>query len=568
MGEIIGAVRVYDQEQAEAAARRWLSPRYVRLDMLERYVCGTQYEGRADFLSPRSDTPLLERAPNIVHSLAESAIRQHIDFALGQGRWPSISTAPTEDDMLLGAGLPEEVAQVYDAFVRVLVSEAQLEDAAAEAMAAAESCGTAVSVVSFVDGLPVVQQLRAKWCTPTFARNGRTLIKIEVLYPYVEHYQDQQRNWRSRAVLFRRVVDDQRDTVYQPMPIAADGGVGGAWKVDTAKSAQHDLGFCPVVWHARRAQASRVNEVDGHAVHETQLDELDALNFALSQRGRAAIYSGDPQAYEIGVDNKHEQPAPTGRAAIVARNNGWVFGMQGGGRSARKKGAGVVWQYTNTDAKVGLLTLPGDALAAITQHATDIEDKIAQVLGYTKASPETVRGAMSGKALGFLYQRTTSFVDGERRDFWHGWIVPVLEMLMRMVAALEARSSGSVLVTGATKVAGLMQQHDLPRMRPTWGAYFTPTSTDERDAVSATTDAYASGVIPLRLALEKLRAVFPHESSESIAEELEQAHETSAKSALEKMRRQQREAGELGGDDAPDGDDEDEDDDKATAIES
>lgn len=539
------APQVHDMASATAAASKWLSPRYHRLDKLERYVRGTQYEGRDDFMSPRADTPLLERAPNIVHSLVESALRQHIDFAIGGDRFPKITTQPSEDEQTLGEALPESTWKVLDAFIRVLCSDARLRDRAADAMADAEGCGTSVTVVALARGVPELQTLRAKWCTPRMSGDGKTVESVEIVYPYVEHYQDGQRQWRARARLFRRVIDAQSDKVFKPLVIAADGGLGGTtWTVDASRSVEHGLGFCPVVWYAHKAQSARVDEVDGCAVHETQLDELDAMNFALSQRGRAALYAGDPQMYEAGVPDR-EEPAQTGRAAIVERHGYSMFGIVGGGRPARRKGAGTVWRYANPDAKVAMLTLPGDALDSITQHAVDLEDKIGAVLGYTRSSPETVKGATSGKALGYLFSRTTGFVDGLRSDFWDGWLAPVVSMLLRVVSVVEARAPGSVYVPGATRVAALLRtsttgpgeegEWRAPRMRAQWGRYFDLTPQDEQSLVGAVTDALSAKAIPLRLALEKLRDVFPHESSEQLALEMQERHDADAQRLMQQM---------------------------------
>jgi hypothetical protein len=58
------------------------------------------------------------------------------------------------------------------------------------------------------------------------------------------------------------------------------------------------------------------------------LDELDALNFTLSQRHRAALYSGDPQMVETGV-SRDENVAPTGREPVAGMVAGDLIGTTG-----------------------------------------------------------------------------------------------------------------------------------------------------------------------------------------------------------------------------------------------
>lgn len=527
------ATNIAGFSQAERLAQQWLSPRYRKLDRLERYVIGEQYEGLPDFFNPKQDVPLMERAPNIVHSIVEAAIRQHCDFALGEGRFPGISAAADDDERLLGEGMPDEMAHLYEAWLRLLMRHSCFPEASADALANAEACGTAVSVIALVNGCPAIHTLRAKWCQPEFDASGSTIKALEVQYPFFAYEKSDQGQWMVHAKLYRRRIDETRDVVYQPIDMMQMGLGQIDWQEDPAKSVTHDLGFCPVVWYKLRSSYEHASDLDGYPIHGTQLDELDALNYSLSQRGRAAIYSGDPQAYETGVDPQAPPAGGMGRAAIVPAKDGsgYVFGSTTGGRPARKKGAGTVWSYENPEAKVGLLSLPGDALNSISDHVADICDKIGEVLGYTKASPETVKGAISGKALAFLYHRTTSFVDGLRQDFWHGWMCPTINMLNRVVYTQEKRAPGSVYMHGVRRAMSILDTFTVdvagvrmwmpPRLRARWGQYFGLTAQDEAEVVRMTVDAYNARVIPLRLALDKLQNIYPHDDSEKLSEEME-----------------------------------------------
>lgn len=551
--------------QAERLAQQWLSPRYRKLDRLERYVVGEQYEGLPDFFNPKQDVPLMERAPNIVHSIVEAAIRQHCDFAFGEGRFPGIFCAADDDERLLGEGMPDEMAHLYEAWLRLLMRHACYPEACVDALANAEACGTAVSVVALVNGCPAIHTLRAKWCQPEFDESGSTIKALEVQYPFFSYEKSDQGQWMVYSKLYRRRIDETRDVVYKPVDMMQMGLGHIDWQEDAAKSVTHNLGFCPVVWYKLRSSYEHASDLDGYPIHGTQLDELDALNYSLSQRGRAAIYSGDPQAYETGVDPQAPPAGGMGRAAIVPAKDGsgYVFGSTTGGRPARKKGAGTVWSYENPEAKVGLLSLPGDALNSISDHVADICDKIGEVLGYTKASPETVKGAISGKALAFLYHRTTSFVDGLRQDFWHGWMCPVINLLNRVVHTQEKRTPGSVYVHGVRRIMPILDTFTVdvadvpmwmpPRLRARWGHYFGLTSQDEAEVVRMTVDAYNAQVIPLRLALEKLQNIYPHDDSEKLSEEMEHELTEQAMHEAAAVAKQNAKALEAGADEeAPD----------------
>lgn len=514
----MGDIRGLDQAQRRALSV--CTPRYLRLDKLERYVEGTQYEGRDDFLYPKGETPLLERAPNIVYPIVRAAIRQHVDFALGDGKFPRLSTRVDDCEDIVK--LSKSQQRTVDAYLLSIVESTRMQDAAQDALEAAESCGTAVAVLCARDGFLEFDILKAKWCTPTYAANGRDIESLEVCYPFVDIRVESDGTYAADAKMFRRVIDAERDTVFRPATIKDDGR-RPSFSEDGAQSVAHGLGFCPVIWYAFRKTCSRVDNPDGDALHAELTDEIDALNFALSMRGRAALYSGDPQMYEVGVDDG-AQVGPSGHAPQTPPGElkgFWSGGMSSRKREARQKGAGVVWRYGNPDAKVGMLTLPGDALVSLDKHALDLEEKIGNVLGHTRIHPEEVKGALSGKALAFMYARTTSVVDRIRREFWDGFIQPALSMLLRMTLKLiDDRRNTTLYVPGAEKAAKALRKFDMdgrwicPRIRPQWGPYFELTPTEEYDAVRMVTESIK--VLPREIAIEPLRKIFHFDSVQEV----------------------------------------------------
>ncbi len=537
---------VQNAEQARALAASLITPRTVQLEKLEHYTKGTQYEGREDFLTPSKDVPLLERAPCIVYPAVESAIRQHVDMALGDGRFPKLTTGIGEDEEDDLFGLSEDDSETLDTFIANLSEHARFVEVCQDALEAAEGISSACCVYSF-DGFGTLRAEHVETChaKPTFDASG-ALTRLEIKYPYVELDTVEPGRVRARCMFYRRVIDAESDTVFKPAEVKRKG-VEPTSSPDAERSAAHGLGFVPCVWYAFKRRKKGVP--DGCAVHETLLDELDALNFSLSQRYRAALYSGDPQMVETGV-GEGEQVAPSGsqpRAGLKELRDGdrtlVGFGYSERPRSARRKGAGVVWRYENPDAKVAMLTLPGDALQAITDQCDDLLDKIEGVLGYTGTSPEQVKGALSGKALGFLYQRTTSFVDRVRSDFWHGFMLPSLSVMLRMALTAHNASPGSVYISGITKAAPILERFNrevadtgkrwfTPRIKPVWGRYFEQSAEDEKAAVETAAMAFEKGLMTRTLAIEKLRGVFVFQSAAEIAEELDEADEKAAADAL------------------------------------
>src|SRR5262249_8986515 len=143
-----------------------------------------------------------------------------------------------------------------------------------------------------------------KWCTPTFVPGQPGVVAaLEIRYPYLQTVQDPRAGeWVEKCFLYRRVIDDTSDTVYQPAEGQEDGREP-RWVVDSAQSTEHGVGFCPVVWYRFLPGCSTAADIDGRAIHERVLGMIDALNFALSQRNRGALYASDPIFSEHGVDD-------------------------------------------------------------------------------------------------------------------------------------------------------------------------------------------------------------------------------------------------------------------------
>lgn len=546
-------------EQARALAASLWTARTARLEKFEHYANGTQYEGRQDFLNPKQDVPLLERAPCIVVPLVESAARQHVDFALGTGRFPKLTTGIGEDEEDDLFGLSDDDSEVLDKFIANASEAANFESVCQDALESAETIGSACVLFAF-DGFGALAAEHIETChaEPTFDASG-ALVRLEIKYPYVELFSAEPGKVRARCMFYRRVVDAQTDTVFLPAEVEHKGTEPRS-KPDKDRTIEHGLGFVPAVWYAFKR--TEKGTPDGRPIHAALLDELDALNFSLSQRHRAALYSGDPQMVEMGVD-RDENVAPSGaqpRATLKELRNSdgtsFVgFGFSERPTNARRKGAGVVWRYENPDAKVDLLTLPPGALTAISDHCDDLIEKVERVLGYTGVSPEQVKGAVSGKALAFMFARTTSFVDRIRSDFWQGFMRPALSTMLRMAYVQHTRAPGSVYISGITKAAPVLARFEReidgagkrwfpPRIKPVWGEYFDQSAEDEKAAVETAAMAFEKGLMTRTIAIEKLRGVFVFQSAAEIAEQLDKEAEQKQADALAMMQNSATKPGE------------------------
>lgn len=516
-----------DREAAEKAFRANTSMRYRRIDSLERWVSGTQYDGKQSWWDETGNTPLWDRAPCIVYPIVHIAIGSHVDLVLGENRFPLFTSKPDEDEADEASGLSPEHSHDLDRFVSEYHRLSRFRAHCREAFGAAMGAKSVCAIHGHRGGVPFNELIPAKWCAPEFDAQRR-VTRLEIRYPYLEEYQQQNGKWALRAKLYRRVIDDKSDTTYKSADAQADGREP-SWSVDPALTVSHGLGFCPVIWYPFMRGCVPVNVYDGRAIHETILDEIQAHDIALSQRHRGALLT-EPQVVEIGVPPGYN-PTDVGRTPLVittekgspAGPGGTVnpgpenritghFGAAGPGAEARKKGPGWVWQYTSTDAKVSVLNYPSESLKAQSENAEDIRRKIQDTLAVVMLDPDSLKFAAStsGKALEALKERQIDRCDQYRDDLKENFLLPSVDMQLRIAAKVGA----ALKVSGAAKVRGLLakflsqigSEWLAPSLQVKWGPYARPAEDDQQKVAATIVQLKTAGLLTQRAAIQKLTA--------------------------------------------------------------
>lgn len=570
------------RQEAELAVQANLSPRWRRLDRLEAYAVGRQYAGLPHWLWPQDhDTPMAQRGPHVVDSVVADAIGSYKDLLLGEGRWPTIKvqTCDAEDSegdddaerIKLPAAWNESLSfrecerECVEKFIDRIVEHAKLTKAGNDALVAAMSCGTVVTTVGARKGQLVAENLLAKWCTPTWSKDDPLeLESLEVRYPYTEQYWDEpERKWKTKALLYRRVIDRQYDRAFEPTDARKDA-TDPTWtqKPLGKGSVEHGYGFVPAVWWAFDRRISPMSERDGHAIHAEQLDKIDALCRGCSQHDRAALYCGDPQIVESGVDPNENPTAPAQRAPGIMSFPGedpklkpamqsWGMGGPGGGDSVRRKGPGVVWRYSNANVKVEMLQLGKDGIGAIASNRDDLRSSIADALGWVRdREPGSPGGGirfsgLSGEALKWMYQKQLSRCDSYRPDFADGWLLPIVHLCLRVVLHhATTAGAGALYLAGASEMAAILKrfatqvegqeasQWFSPPLLVSWPAYFQPTDADKATVAKDARENLDAGLITTKTAVVRIEPFFddiPANNVEEYVEQLEEAKDKRAK---------------------------------------
>jgi len=480
------------------------SERARRLTMLGSYVDGTQYDGQPSWFN--DSVPVARRAPCVVEQVAEGAVESYLDLVLGEAQFPVFDADnPDTNATLLG-----------------LCNTAGFRGAAREALDSALSMGTACSVQSVENGKLFVRSLGPAWCEPELDPYGVVVRLVEQI-PSVQPFKDATTGKvEQRVVVHERVIDKDTDTrsVYYVPPNKEP------WKlIEKPVVVRHGLGWCPVVWYRHRVKSRNGQRLDGRAIHASLLDEIDALNRALSQEHRAAHYCGDPQPVITGIeDNENPAPAPSvwrgasypDESPAVRREHAqWVAGAYGAGQDndAIMRGPGIVWRLRNPQARAELLTLPAGALEGVSKNADRLRETIASTMAWVRINESTQLlsgaglSAMSGAAMAWLYRKQLSRCDTIRDEFGTRWMLPVMQQLWLLAAAVpvdvERRPSGAP-----------------PRTKLKWPPYFAPNEQDRATIMERVRNDFQTGLLTRRKAVETMAPIYGIEDVEAYLSEL------------------------------------------------
>lgn len=437
--------------EADRVLQKNFGERYKRLDALERVADGRQYEGRPGFWEP--NIPLFDKAPIIRSRIVSDAISDNTSLLLGEGRFPEVTSRTGEDtsrddeSAATDDGLTPDESQRLDDLIAQAARQMRWRAHERQKYAAGQTCGTAVGMLGVRHRKLFADVTLAKWATPEWRDQDTAeghadgeLERLTVSYPYLEEVKVRGEK-RYNVLVYRRVIDRARDVTFVPVEAPEDGREidAGAWKEDPSKTLQHGLGFVPAVWWRfgrNTGAAVGTDGLDGRAIHAGI--DIEPFDMALSQRHRSALYL-QPQIVELGVQIGYNPTEPAQEPTYYdtpgqekQRYRIRMAGETGG----RKQGPGFTWQYPDgpKDMDVRMLESSGESLRAISEHAADLEIKLAQSLAVVFLDPTRIRaaGQLSGRALRMLKLRQIDRVSEHHDEWTEESAQPTLSMACRI----------------------------------------------------------------------------------------------------------------------------------------
>ena len=501
------------------------SPRYWRINRLEQWYCGTQYDTRPSFWS--QDVPLRERAPVVQSQFTRSAVQRLATLVFGDRSFPRLKVEADGYRTTLSPAERDALQALVDEITRTLALSKRMREVLTEGL----KSGAACVIVGLVEGRPSLQIVPSKWCTPTLRADGT----VESLCVEYKTPGDDPKRWR----LHRREITATEDRTYAPVDVVE--GVPPKWGDYTAIP----LECCPVVWVRNDAEATATrDQIDGHALVEGLEDEIEALDMELSQLYRNALYNGEPQLVQIGVDGNAAMAAPVGRTGGATEERfswlnsvlpGWA--RTGGGDTAAKKAPGKLWKLPQGgDAK--MVESTGAGAEIIRGAITELRRVLTDASGVVLFDADSLGGGdLAARTLQLMHAPMLDHADNLRVEYGDA-LARIVDMMLRVLSGRLAQTMGALLRTYDAAVPALARLHGVgpdgarrwigAPVSLAWGDYFEPSAADRKAAIE--TAMMANGGRPVlshRSAVASVAAMFGVHNVDAEVEATEAAHAAS-----------------------------------------
>lgn len=477
------------QAFAEKLMRAGESVRFWRINRAELLWNGDAYDDRPSFWD--TEYPLRDRAPAVQSQIVRTAGRRLVSLVFGERAFPKVKA----EGIAFGVSLSEDERAALQALTDEVIRVATIKRRMREILTDGLRAGTTVSVQSIRAGRPCSDTIPAKWCTPTFAEDGKTLTRLVVEYKFPRD---------GRWFLHRREISPPRDVTYEPVEVAALDHAPIDW---SRVAIAHDIpcAFVAAVWHRNMVESIETStDIDGHPLAAGLEDEIGALDLELSQLYRNALYNGDPQMVRIGLD---AQPnLPMGRTAEATS----AFGLPIPSRPAVKKSVGNAWDLpAGGDAK--LVESTGAGSTIIGNAVAELRRVIVDALGVVLADPAQLgTGELSARALSMLMAPMLATADDLRVEYGDT-LLAILDQLLRLCAMTPGRIELATLEAARGALGKLFAYRSdgaavwmRAPLALKWGEFFEPSWSELSAALDVARKA--NGDQPV-LTLEESRAL-------------------------------------------------------------
>lgn len=441
--------------------------------------------------------PLKFRRPDVPYYLAKVIVNRFTGLLFSKKRHPRISCPddPRTEDWLLGFA---EATRLWSR------------------MHLARTYGGAMGSVGlgfvFKDGRPKVEVHDPRWCTPEFEDRDELIVsRFEKRYQYPKELRGPDGEWYQGWFWYRRVIDDQSDTVWPAVPV--EDNEEPNWESERSISTPHGFGFCPLVW----CQNTEVqDDIDGDPDCWGAYDMIESIDQLSSQAKRGVLANCDP--------------------TTVISSDGEFDEIRKGSDNALKLGKGESANY---------LELNGTGPKAAQEMADRLEQKVLRqarcVLEDNFGGPAKTEEEVQANFSAMIEQ-----ADVLREQYGEKGVKRLLEMVLKAarildIPQIEMSESGKRYVKSKIK---------LPRNKETkaerqvgqgeflelnWPDYYEPSLDKIGKAVTAAGQAKQFGLIDDEHATQFVANYFQIEDVKAVIEKAKQAQAEMADAFVEQV---------------------------------
>lgn len=514
----------YESDEISRRVVQQMSPRQLALNVLYSWFETTQYDNRKmdwngterldtlafesaavtgyipsgfQVITDNKELPLKFRRPTAPYNLVRVVVERFTSMLFSARRQPRMhsETEPETSDWLTEAA---RVGRLWPAML--------------QARNFGGATGTAIVGFVFVNGLPKFEAHDPRWCFPTFSDQAELELEaMEKKYPYErEEWNAERFRYEPAVYWYRRVIDAQTDTLYEPLSDATyqnsmRKGRPVPWV--PKRVVKHGFGECPIVWIHNLPVAGAVDGIpDCHGIYDTA-EAIDAL---YAQANAGTLANCDPTLL-VKTDSELGDLA-LGRGNVVKLNQ-------------------------NDDGKY--LEIDATGIKAARELAEELRERALEVVSCV-IDNNNVGDRATATEVERVYSAMLAKCDVLREQYGVKGVTVLMQKLMRAVRAVEAHVQPPASMDEAptrmrvqlpprVEILESGESRKIERKFGTgadvetmWGPYFTPSMNDTKQASDAVALVRAAKVVDLETAVRFLRDYFGVTDVQRVLEQLRQ----------------------------------------------
>lgn len=355
------------------------------LETIDKYLEGTQYDGKADWKTAECSTehvPIRNRKPLIIYPYARVLQNRISAKLLGENVFPDLKIEESPAD---------------DEFLTAVIKATSFKSRMLQGSKKFASHGSVFMRFKLDAGNLVLEHYNPKWCYPVFGPGGE-LESLRIQYVYKDP-EDKDEKGNAKEKWFRLDLGQQMDILYDNPEFKADQEPD----FSVVNKTEHQLGFVQGEWFRTTEDK---HKPDGENMILPILGFIDALNYNLSQSDRAVAYGLDPQLAISGLDEEE---------------------MEGLLKSAFK-----AWNL-GRDGKAEFMEINGTGVQRAEETRLSFVKNVMDITRVLILDPEKIVGsAQSAKAMEILHGPMLELINELRPQMGKGMI----KLLQKMMAAL------------------------------------------------------------------------------------------------------------------------------------